>query len=76
MFKEFNSVDYCLDTCTEHPVNVNSFVVRKSIVSYKTACLADFDIAVETINVTVVFPSKYLIALLPLSFPLWSFHYI
>ena len=38
MAKEFNSVNYCLVTCTEHPVNVISSVERKSVVSYRTAC--------------------------------------
>ena len=38
MAKEFNSVNYCLVTCTEHPVNVISSVERKSVVSYRTTC--------------------------------------
>ena len=50
MAKEFNSVNYCLVTCTEHPVNVISSVVRKSIVSYRTACPVDFDIVVKTMS--------------------------
>ena len=41
MAKEFNSVNYCLVTCTEHPVNVISSVVRKSVLSYRTACPVD-----------------------------------
>ena len=40
--KEFNSVNYCLVTCTEHLVNVISSVVRTSVVSYRTACPLDF----------------------------------
>ena len=54
MAKEFNFANYCLVTCTEHPVNVISSVVRKSIVSYRTECPVDFDIAVKTINVTLL----------------------
>ena len=53
MAKEFNSVNYCLVTCIEHPLNVISPVVRKSVVSYKTAYPDDFDI-VKTINVTLL----------------------
>ena len=54
MAKEFNSVNYCLVTCTKHPVNVNSSVVRKSAVSFRTACPVDFDIVVETIYVILL----------------------
>ena len=54
MAKEFNSVNFCLVTCTKHPVNVISSVVRKSVVSYRTACPVDFDIVVEIINVTLL----------------------
>ena len=55
MAKEFNSVNYCLVTCTEHLVNVDSSVVKKSVVSYRTACPVDFDIIVQTINLTLLF---------------------
>ena len=54
MAKEFNSVNYCLVTCTEHPVNVISSVVRKFVVSDRTACPVDFDIVMETINLTLL----------------------
>ena len=54
MAKEFNSVNYCLVTCTEHPVNVISSVVRKFVVSDRTECPVDFDIVMETINVTLL----------------------
>ena len=54
MAKEFNSVNYCLVTYTEHPMNVISFIVRKSVVSYRTACPVDFDAFVETINATLL----------------------
>ena len=54
MAKEFNSVNYCLVTCTEHSVNVISSTVRKSVVSYRIACSVDFDIVMETINVTLL----------------------
>ena len=53
MTKEFNSVSYCLVTCTEHPVNIISSVVRESVVSYRTACPVDFNIVVKTIKVTL-----------------------
>ena len=43
-----------LVTCTEHPVNVTSSAVRKSVVSYKTVCPVDFDIVVQTVNVTLL----------------------
>ena len=49
MAKELNSVNYCLVTCTEHAVNVIS-----TVVCYKTACPVNFDIVVETINVTLL----------------------
>ena len=52
MSKEFNSVNYCLVTCTEHTVDVTSSVMKNSVVSYRTACPVDFDIVVRTINVT------------------------
>ena len=55
MAKEFDSVNYYLVTCTEHPVNVISSVVRKSLVSYRIAYPVDFDIVAETINVTLLF---------------------
>ena len=35
-------------------MNVISFVVRKSVVSYRTACPVDFDIVMQTINVTIL----------------------
>ena len=54
MAKEFNPVNYCLVTCTKHPVNVNSSVVRKSAVSFRTACPVDFDIVVETVYVILL----------------------
>ena len=54
MAKEVSSVNYCLVTCTEHPVNVISSVVRKSVVSYRTACPVDFNIVVKIINVTLL----------------------
>ena len=41
MAKEFNPVSYCLITCTEYPLNVNSSIVSKSVVSYRTAYPAD-----------------------------------
>ena len=47
-------VNYCLVTYTEHPMNVISFIVRKSVVSYRTACPVDFDAFVETINVALL----------------------
>ena len=53
MTKEFNSATYCFVTCTEHPVNVNLSVVRKSVISYRKARPVDFDIVVQTINVTL-----------------------
>ena len=53
MAKEFNSVNYCLVMCTEHPVNVVSSVVSNSVVSYRTACPVDFDMVVQTIIVTI-----------------------
>ena len=59
MAKEFISVNYCLVTCTERPVNVNSSVVKKSVVSYRTACPVDFDIVVGTINVTLLWTYRY-----------------
>ena len=46
MVKEFYSVNYCLVTCTEDPVNVISSIVRKSVFSYRTAWSVDFDISV------------------------------
>ena len=49
MAKKLNSVNYCFVACTEHPVNVIS-----AVVCYKTACPVDFDIVVETINVTLL----------------------
>ena len=54
MAKEVNSVNYCLVTCTEYPVNVISSDVRKSVVSYRTACPVDFYIVVKIINVTLL----------------------
>ena len=60
MAKEFNSVNYWLVTVnvTEHPVNVISSVVRKSVVSYRTVSYrtspVDFDIVVQTINVSLL----------------------
>ena len=59
MAKEFLSVNYCLVTCTERPVNVNSSVVKKSVVSYRTTCPVDFDIVVGTINVTLLWTYRY-----------------
>ena len=53
MTKEFNSVSYCLVTCTQHPVNIISSVVRESVVSYRTACPVYFNIVVKTIKVTL-----------------------
>ena len=44
--------NYCLVTCTEHPVNIISSTVRTSIVSYRTACPVGFD--VQTVNVTLL----------------------
>ena len=55
MAKEFNSVKHCLVTCTEHPVNVISSVVRMPVLSYRTACPVHFDIVVTVINVTLLF---------------------
>ena len=60
MAKEFNSVNFCVVTCTKHPVNVISSVVRKSVVSYRTACPVDFDIVVETVNGTFLFTYRCL----------------
>ena len=79
--KEFNSVNYCLVTCTEHPVNVNSSVVKKSAVSYRTACPVDFDITVETINVTLLCTYRCVSFKIPhhITPPvisIWNFHYI
>ena len=54
MAKEFNSVSYCLVTCTEHPMNCISSVVRKPVVCYRAACPVDFDIVVITVNVTLL----------------------
>ena len=54
MDKNFNSVNYCLVTCTEHPVKVISSVVRKSVVSDRSACLVDFDTVVQTVNVPIL----------------------
>ena len=58
--KKVNSVNYCLLTCTEHSVNVIASVVRKSVVSYRTACPVDFDIVVETVNGTFLFTYRCL----------------
>ena len=54
MAKEISTGSYCLFTCTEHPVNVNLSFMKISMVSYITACSADFDIVVETVIVTVL----------------------
>ena len=54
MAKEFNSVNYSLVTCTEHPMNVFSSIVKISFVSYRTTCPVDFDIVEKTINVTLL----------------------
>ena len=54
MAKEFNSVNYCLVTCTKHLVNVNSSIVKKSVVSCRTACPVDFDIVAKTVNITLL----------------------
>ena len=78
--KEFNSVNPCLITCTEHPVNFISSVLRKSIVSYRTACPDDFDVAVINplpfCSLNVVFPSKFVIPFLQRPFPFRNFHYV
>ena len=77
--KDFNFVSYCSATCTEHPVNVISSSVKKFVVSYKTSCPVNFDIAVQTVDVThlctyhCVCLSKYVTALLPLSCPFCNF---
>ena len=52
--KNFNSVNYCCVTCTEHPVNFISSAVRNSTVSYANAYPNDFDIIVQTVNVTLL----------------------
>ena len=52
--KEINYVNYCLVSCNEHPVNINSSVVGKSVVSYRTACPVDFDIVVEIKSLTLL----------------------
>ena len=79
--KDFKSLSYSSVTCTEHPINNISSTVRKSVVSHRTACPANFDIVVQTVRVTLLCtyhcpPSKYVIALLTFSFPFWSFHCI
>ena len=50
--KKINSEKYCSVTCIERSVNVVSSVVRKSIVSYRTACSVDLNIVMQTVNVT------------------------
>ena len=52
--KNFNPDNYCSVACTERSVNVISSAVRKSVVSCRTACPVDFDIAVQTVNVTLL----------------------
>ena len=81
MAKEFNSVNYCLVTCTEHPMDVISSVVRKSVVSYRNACPVHFDIVIRTKNVSllstyqcVFFKISHHIS--PLTSPFRNFHYI
>ena len=46
--KNFDSVNHCSVTCTEHTVNVIS-----SAVCYRTACPVDLDIVMQTVNVTL-----------------------
>ena len=52
LFKKNSSFNYCSVTCTEYPVNIISWSVRKSFLSYSTACPIDSDIVVQTVNVT------------------------
>ena len=52
--KNFDSVNYCSITCTEHPLSVISSAVRISVVSYRTACPIDFDIYVKAVNITLL----------------------
>ena len=46
----FVFVNYCSVNCTELPVKVISSTVRKSLVSCRTACPAEFDNVVQTVN--------------------------
>ena len=55
----FTSGNYCSVTCAEHPVNVISSTVRKSVLSYRTACPIDFGIVVQTANVTLLCTYRY-----------------
>ena len=55
----FTSDNYCSVTCAEHPVNVISSTVRKSVLSYRTACPVDFGIVVQIANVTLLCTYRY-----------------
>lgn len=79
--KNFTSDKYCSATCVKHSVNFSLSVVRKFIVSYKTACPVHLNIVIQAVNVTYlcIYCCLFQNTLLHHShsqFPFRNFHYI